>query len=92
MATRKRKVETRDDDMRPEYDFSLFKGAVRGKYYERAMAGTNLVLIEPEVFKVFPSGEAVNAALREVLRRKKRARSNGDGTGRGRRRGTKARR
>lgn len=27
------------DDMRPEYDFSSMKGAVRGKYYEAYRAG-----------------------------------------------------
>ena len=53
-----------DDDLRPEYDLSQLKGGVRGKYYRKAMAGTNLVLIEPELAKVFPDGESVNRALR----------------------------
>ena len=34
------------DELRPEYDLSKLKGGVRGKYYEQARAGTNLVLIE----------------------------------------------
>jgi hypothetical protein len=75
-----------NDEMKPEYDFSLFKGAVRGKYYKRAMAGTNLVVIQPDVFEVFPSSEAVNAALREVIRRKNRNQSTRNGTRRRRRR------
>ena len=53
-----------DDDLRPEYDLSQLKGGVRGKYYRQAMAGTNLVLIEPELAKVFPDSESVNRALR----------------------------
>lgn len=53
-----------DDDLRPEYDLSQLKGGVRGKYYRKAMAGTNLVLIEPELAKVFPDAESVNRALR----------------------------
>ena len=57
-----------DDDLRPEYDFSQMKG-VRGKYYDRVIAGTNLVVIQPDVFEVFPSGEAVNAALRTLMRK-----------------------
>ncbi|MGH9815611.1 MAG: hypothetical protein ACRD6I_05985, partial [Candidatus Acidiferrales bacterium] len=61
-------------------------------YYERYMAGTNLVLIQPDLFARFPSGEAVNNALREFVRRKKRARSTGNSTSRGRRKGSKARR
>lgn len=32
------------DEMRAEYDFS---GAVRGKYYERYRAGTNVVVLDP---------------------------------------------
>lgn len=31
------------DELRPEYDLSKLKGGVRGKYYQRALAGTNLV-------------------------------------------------
>jgi len=67
MSTKKQNG-SKGDDMRPEYDFSQAR-RVRGKYYERAMAGTNLVLIEPEVFEVFSTGEAVNAALRTLIRK-----------------------
>lgn len=51
-------------DLRPEYDLSQLKGGVRGKYYQEATAGTNLVLIEPELASVFPDTESVNRALR----------------------------
>jgi hypothetical protein len=51
-------------DLRPEYDLSQLKGGVRGKYYREATAGTNLVLIEPELANVFPDTESVNRALR----------------------------
>lgn len=54
-----------DSDMRPEYDFS--KG-VRGKYLENYRKGTNVVLLEPDVAKVFKSSEAVNEALRGLLK------------------------
>jgi hypothetical protein len=52
------------DALRPEYDLSKLKGGVRGKYYERARAGTNLVLIEPDLANVFPDTDSVNRALR----------------------------
>jgi hypothetical protein len=52
------------DELRREYDLSKLKGGVRGKYYRRALAGTNLVLIEPELAEVFPDTESVNRALR----------------------------
>jgi hypothetical protein len=37
---------------------------VRGKYYKRATAGTNLVLVEPDLSVLFPDSESVNRALR----------------------------
>ncbi|OFW02648.1 MAG: hypothetical protein A3G20_01205 [Acidobacteria bacterium RIFCSPLOWO2_12_FULL_59_11] len=55
------------DDLRPEYDLSQLKGGVRGKYYRQATAGTNLVLIEPELADVFPDTESVNRALRLLV-------------------------
>jgi hypothetical protein len=50
--------------LRPEYDLSQLKGGIRGKYYRKATAGTNLVLIEPELTTLFPDTESVNRALR----------------------------
>ena len=55
------------DALRPEYDFSAMKGAVRGKYVERYRAGVNIVLLEPGIAAAFPTGVAVNDALRAVL-------------------------
>jgi hypothetical protein len=52
------------DELRPEYDLSKLKGGIRGKYYEQARAGTNLVLIEPDLASVFPDTDSVNRALR----------------------------
>jgi len=37
------------DELRREYDLSKFKGGVRGKYAVRYRAGTNLVLLSPNV-------------------------------------------
>ena len=61
---KKASAKSLDDDLRPEYDLSQLKGGVRGKYYRQAIAGTNLVLIEPELAKVFPDTQSVNRALR----------------------------
>ncbi len=55
------------DELRPEYDLSQLKGGVRGKYNKRALAGTNLVLIEPDLAKAFPDTDSVNRALRTLL-------------------------
>jgi hypothetical protein len=54
-------------DMRAEYDFASMKGGIRGKYVKKYRAGTNLVLLDPEVAAAFPSDAAVNRALRAVL-------------------------
>jgi hypothetical protein len=40
---------------------------VCGKYAKQYRAGTNLVLLDPEVHKAFPTDAAVNQALRAVL-------------------------
>ena len=56
--------ESADFDI-PETNLS---GAVRGKYYERASAGSNVVLLEPDVAKVFRDSAVVSQALREYLK------------------------
>jgi hypothetical protein len=58
-----------NDELRPEYDMKqLLQGAVRGKYAKRYAEGTNLVLLADDVAEAFPNAEAVNEALRLVLR------------------------
>ena len=62
----------KQDDVRPEYDLSKLKGGVRGKHFKRYQAGTNLVLLAPEVRAAFPTDDAVNDALRSLIVKKKR--------------------
>jgi hypothetical protein len=50
--------------MRKEYDFS---GGVRGKYAERYAQGSNVVVLEPDVARLYPDAEAVNRALRAII-------------------------
>ncbi len=59
----KGKAEMAKDKLRPEYDLSRLGRGVRGKYYRQAKAGTNLVLIEPDLAKAFPDQESVKRAL-----------------------------
>lgn len=56
----------RSDELRPEYDLSQLNRGVRGKYYSRVSAGTNLVLIDPDLADLFPDAKAVNGALRVI--------------------------
>jgi len=56
------------DDLRQEYKFD-YSTAVRGKYYPRLVKeGANVAVLEPDVAEVFRSSEAVNEALRYLLR------------------------
>jgi hypothetical protein len=62
-------------DLLPEYDF---RGGVRGKYAKRFSEGTNVVVLAPDVAKLFPDSESVNRALRacgEIVRIRGRAKS-----------------
>jgi hypothetical protein len=70
----KKKTEkrARRDDLRREYDLSKLKGGVRGKYLARYRAGTNLVLLSPDVAEYFPDEKSVNAALRTLIHAAKR--------------------
>ncbi len=65
----KKPTERRKPDaLKPEYDFASMKGGIRGKYYARYRSGSNVVLLQPDVAEAFPSEDAVNEALRGVLR------------------------
>lgn len=57
--------------MRDEYDFSQ---GVRGKYARRYAHGTNVIVLEPDVAKVFSNSRAVNVSLRKIIREKASAR------------------
>ena len=58
-----------DDELRSEYDLvPLLKEATRGKYAAQYSDGVNLVLLAPDVAEAFPTADAVNDALRLVLR------------------------
>jgi len=61
---KKESMTRRDDGLRREYDLASLKGGVRGKYYKQAAAGTNLVLLEPDLARAFPDSDSVNRALR----------------------------
>ena len=53
------------DTLRPEYPADLIQSGERGKYAKRYREGTNIVLIEPDLHRLFPDSEAVNRVLRK---------------------------
>lgn len=56
----KKEVDELEDKLRPEYDFAVMQGGVRGKYVQRYRSGTNLVLLNPDIAKAFPTNASVN--------------------------------
>jgi hypothetical protein len=56
-----------DDDLRDEYDETVLKNGVRGKYAQRLAVGSNIVRLAPDVAAAFPTEESVNNALRLLL-------------------------
>lgn len=54
-----------DPELIAEYDFSH---GVRGKYVERLARGSNLIVLSPDVATAFPTSEAVNDALRLLIK------------------------
>ncbi|MCU7836939.1 MAG: hypothetical protein KZQ83_17015 [gamma proteobacterium symbiont of Taylorina sp.] len=58
----------RKDDMRAHYNRDDLGKGVRGKYFKEFSEGHNLVLLQPEVAKFFPSEEAVNEALLSLIK------------------------
>ncbi len=59
--------EEMNDELRDEYDETMLKNGVRGKYTERYARGTNVVKLAPDLARAFPTEEAVNEALRLVM-------------------------
>jgi hypothetical protein len=55
------------DELRPEYRREDLGRGIRGKYFESYRKGSNLVLLSPDVAKVFPTEEAVNEVLRSLI-------------------------
>ena len=65
-----------ENELLAEYDFTQMKGGVRGKYVERYRAGTNLVLLDPDIAQAFANDAAVNEALRMLIEIAQRQQSN----------------
>lgn len=66
-------MKTETDELRAEYRSEDLGRGVRGKHLESYRSGTNLVLLSPDVAEAFPSEEAVNDALRSLIRLAKRS-------------------
>ncbi|MBI1965052.1 MAG: hypothetical protein HYS46_02285 [Betaproteobacteria bacterium] len=78
-----KKAKHTADELRAEYKLSDFKArGVRGKHVKRYRAGTNLVLLAPDVARAFPTDKAVNDALTGLIRTGKQPASRSTANGR----------
>ena len=67
-------MNSKKDELRPEYPADLIKSGVRGKYAKRyRQEGTNVVLIDPDLRELFPDSASVNRALRDYAAQRKRS-------------------
>ena len=62
-----------NDTLRDEYAEDLIRSGIRGKYAKNYREGTNIVLIDPDLHRLFPDSDAVNRALREYASTKRSA-------------------
>lgn len=56
------------DTLRSEYPAELIKSGERGKYVKSYREGTNIVIIAPDLRKLFPDSDSVNRALRKYAK------------------------
>ena len=69
---KKNSIKKQDDyELREEYDLSKMAILPKGRFDPKRRIGTNVVVLEPEIAKAFPDDEAVNEALRLVMKASK---------------------
>lgn len=63
---KKASMKMADQDI-PELTRDVLGKGVRGKYLKHFVHGSNVVVLQPEIQKAFPTSEAVNKALASML-------------------------
>ncbi len=58
-------------ELKDEYDLSKMTILPRGRFSPERRMGKNIVVLEPDIAKAFPSDEEVNKALRLLLKASK---------------------
>jgi len=64
----KKRGKRGQDELRPEYNFRSLPGGVKGKHVHQYRQGTNLVLLDRDVARVFRDDAAANEALRALMK------------------------
>ena len=65
-----------ENNLRPEYSAELIQSGVREKYASRYKEGTNIVVIDPDLHKIFPDSESINRALRQYAEERRISKPN----------------
>lgn len=60
-----------DYELREEYDLSKMAILPKGRFDPKRRIGMNVIVLDPEIAKAFPTDEAVNEALKLVLKASK---------------------
>ena len=67
-------IKKQDDyELEEEYDLSKMTILPKGRFDPKRRIGSNVVVLEPDIAKAFPDDEAVNEALRLILKASKRS-------------------
>ena len=66
----KKNSTTKQDDyeLKKEYDLSKMTVLPKGRFDPKRRIGTNVIVLDSEIAKAFPNDEAVNEALRIILK------------------------
>ena len=69
-SIKKQNNKNDDDDyaLRDEYDFSEMTILPKGRFSPERRAGQNILILAPDLAKTFPNDDAINEALRFLLR------------------------
>ena len=74
---KKNSIKKLDDyELKEEYDLSKMTILPKGRFDPKRRIVNNVIVLEPDVAKAFPNDEAVNEALRLLLKASKLSRRN----------------
>lgn len=66
---KKNSTTKRDDyELRDEYDLSKMTILPKGRFDPKRRIGKNVIVLDPDIARAFPNDEAVNEALRLLLK------------------------
>jgi hypothetical protein len=69
---KKNSIKKQDDyELNEEYDLSKMTIVPKGRFDPKRRIGKNVIVLEPDVAKAFPSDKEVNEALRLLLKASK---------------------